>query len=226
MSEITPIEQGSVRGFLHRPAEANGDGLVLTHGAGGNCQAALLVAVAGAFAKTGLSVLRCDLPFRQRKRFGPPTPAGAADDRKALKEAAGVLRSILPGRICLGGHSYGGRQAAMLVAEEPRVADGLLLFSYPLHPPKKPQDARTGHFPRLQTPAMFVHGTNDPFGSVDEIRAALALIPAVTELVTIQNAGHDLLKGSFNIVQLVIEPFQRMIVAATGGLVRPRVIAP
>ncbi|MGA8598330.1 MAG: alpha/beta family hydrolase [Bryobacteraceae bacterium] len=226
MTEITSIEQGSVRGFLHRPAEANGDGLVLTHGAGGNCQAALLVAAAGAFAEAGWSVLRCDLPFRQRKRFGPPTPAGAADDRRALKEAAAVLRSILPGRICLGGHSYGGRQASMLVAEDPHVAGSLLLFSYPLHPPKKPQDARTGHFPRLQTPAMFVHGTNDPFGSVEEIRTALAMIPAVTELVTIQKAGHDLLKGSFNIVQLVIEPFQRMIVAATGGLVRPRVIPP
>lgn len=58
---------------------------------------------------------------------------------------------------------------------------------------------------------MFVHGTNDPFGSVEEIREALALIPAKTELVTIQNGGHDLRKGSFNIVQLVIGPFQTMM---------------
>jgi uncharacterized protein len=211
MSEIDSIEQGPVRGFLHRPECGSGDGLVLTHGAGGDCRVALLVAIASAFAEAGWWVLRCDLPFRQRKRFGPPTPASAAEDRRGLREAAGVVRSMAQGRTYLGGHSYGGRQASMLVSEDRSVADGLLLFSYPLHPPKKPQDLRTAHFAHIEKPAMFVHGTNDAFGSIEEMEAALALIPARTELVTIQSAGHDLLKGKFSIGQLVMEPFRRML---------------
>jgi hypothetical protein len=80
----------------------------------------------------------------------------------------------------------------MLCAEEPALAQGLLLMSYPLHPPRKPEQLRTQHFPKLQTPALFVSGTRDPFGSIAEIRKALALIPAKTMLVEIDEAGHDL----------------------------------
>jgi predicted alpha/beta-hydrolase family hydrolase len=80
----------------------------------------------------------------------------------------------------------------MLAAEEPSVADGLLLLSYPLHPPRKPQDLRTGHFGSIQIPALFVHGTRDTFGTIDEMRAALALIPARTDLAIVEGAGHSL----------------------------------
>jgi predicted alpha/beta-hydrolase family hydrolase len=81
----------------------------------------------------------------------------------------------------------------MLCAAEPGIVDRLLLLSYPLHPPQRPEELRTGHFPRLQTPAMFVHGTRDGFGSIDEMIAALKLIPAQTELLPIDSAGHELL---------------------------------
>jgi len=210
MTGVTLVENDSVSGFLHRPRNANDYGMILTHGAGANCKATLLVKIADAFAEAGWHVLRCDLAFRQRRPFGPPTPASAAEDRKSLKAAAAELRSLFAGRIFLSGHSYGGRQASMLLAEEPSVADGLLCFSYPLHPPTKPQALRTAHFPQLRRPAMFVHGTQDPFGSIEEIRAALSLIPAVTELVTLPNAGHDLLKGRFPIAESVIAPFERL----------------
>jgi hypothetical protein len=211
MAEIRPIAKGSVRGYLHEPADAKGGALVLTHGAGSNCQAPLLLAVARTFADAGWWVLRCDLPFRQRRNFGPPTPARAAEDRNGLRDAAEELRSISRARICLGGHSYGGRQASMLLADEPSAADGLLLLSYPLHPPNKPHELRTGHFPRLHRPSLFVHGTNDPFGSIEEIQAALTAIPAATELVTIQKAGHDLGKGSFDIAKFVLAPFESIV---------------
>lgn len=216
MDSVAIVAKRSVNGFLHLPAEPAGHGLVLTHGAGGNCQSKLLIEIARAFAEAGWFVLRCNLPFRQRRPYGPPMPAGAHEDRAALKDAAQELRSMVSGRICLGGHSYGGRQASILLSEEPQIADGLLLFSYPLHPPKKPQDLRTSHFPRLQTPALFVQGTRDPFASIEEMRAALPLIPASTELIAIENGGHDLfkgdlLKGSFNMAQLVVGPFQRML---------------
>src|SRR5215831_11913382 len=142
----------AVRGFLHEPAQPNGDGLVLTHGAGANCQSKLLIAMAEAFADSGFVVLRCDLPFRQSRPYGPPFPAMAARDREGLRRAVDVLRSQTTGRIFLGGHSYGGRQGSMLAAEQPQPVAGLLLLSYPLHPPRKFDQLRTAHFPQLKTP--------------------------------------------------------------------------
>jgi uncharacterized protein len=183
----------AVRGFLHEPAQPSGDGLVLTHGAGANCQSKLLIALANAFSNAGYLVLRCDLPFRQSRPNGPPFPAMAARDREGLRRAVDLLRSQAPGRIFLGGHSYGGRQGSMLAAEQPQLVAGLLLLSYPLHPPRKPAELRTAHFPQLKTPSLFVHGGRDPFGSHDEMKAALALIPAQTLLLEIEGAGHELL---------------------------------
>jgi predicted alpha/beta-hydrolase family hydrolase len=199
MASMIAFEENGVRGFLHRPETVGGPGLVLTHGAGGNCRMPLLVAAAEAFTAAGLTVLRCDLPFRQRRPVGPPSPSGAAADRAGLREAAAALRRTIAGPICLGGQSYGGRQATMLAADEPSAADALLLFSYPLHPPGQPERLRSEHFPRLRVPALFVQGTVDPFGSVDELRAALGLIPAPTRIIAIDRAGHDLRRGRFDL---------------------------
>jgi uncharacterized protein len=181
-----------VRGFLHRPASPSGDGLVLTHGAGGNAQMPLLIALAGAFAGEGFTVLRCNMPFRQARSFGPPHPSGAARDRAGLKNAVAAIRELTPGRIFLGGQSYGGRQASMLLAEEPDLASGLLLLPYPLHAPGRPDQLRTQHLPELHVPTLFVHGTNDPFGTIEEIQSARKLIPARTDLLVVDGAGHDL----------------------------------
>lgn len=80
----------------------------------------------------------------------------------------------------------------MVAAERPGLIDALLLLSYPLHPPRKPDQLRTAFFPDLRTPALFVHGTRDPFGSVEELRDALALVPASTNLLPVEGAGHEL----------------------------------
>jgi uncharacterized protein len=181
----------AVSGFLHRPAGPAPDGIVLTHGAGSDCDAPLLVALATAMAERSVAALRCDLPFRQARRRGPPSPATAARDREGLRQAVGALRQIVPRRSFLGGHSYGGRQASLLLAEDPPIAGGLLLLSYPLHPPARPDALRTAHLPALRVPALFVQGTRDPFGTVAEIEVARRLIPAPTALLTVE-AGHDL----------------------------------
>jgi len=123
---------------------------------------------------------------------GPPFPAQAVRDREGVRKAAAVMRSIAPGRLFAAGHSYGGRQSAMAAAEDPTMADGLVLFSYPLHPPRKPEQLRTGFFSELRTPALFVHGTLDPFGSIDELRAQIAAIPARTDVLAVEGAAHDL----------------------------------
>jgi predicted alpha/beta-hydrolase family hydrolase len=185
-----------VRGLLHRPINPNGGGIVLTHGAGSNCKAPLLIALAEAFADAGFTVLRCDLPYRQDRPYGPPGPGDAKRDRAGLKNAIGAVKNLTTGKVFLGGHSYGGRQASMLCAEqpaeEPQLAAGLLLLSYPLHPPRKPEQLRTQHLFHLRTPTLFVSGTRDPFGSIAEIEQALKLIPAKTRVLAVEGAGHDL----------------------------------
>jgi predicted alpha/beta-hydrolase family hydrolase len=183
---------------------------VLTHGAGGNCQAKLLVALSNTFAEAGFTVLRCDLPFRQSRPHGPPFPAMAARDRQGLQQAIEFVRKKAAGEIFLGGHSYGGRQATMLVADNPELTDGLLLLSYPLHPPRKPTDLRTAHLPRLRTKCLFVHGSRDPFGLFEEMNSALKLIPAETRLMEVEGAGHDLLGKSprSDLPQRIVAAFQ------------------
>jgi len=181
-----------VRGFLHRPAQAWGDGLVFTHGAGGNCRNPLLVTMAEVLAEAGFLVLRCDLSFRQNRPNGPPRPGDAGRDRLGLKHAVAAMGKLAKGRVFLGGQSYGGRQATMLCAEENDLVSGLLLTSYPLHPPGKPAQLRTQHFPKLLVDAWFAQGTRDPFATIDEISTALKLIPASTKLLPVEGVGHNL----------------------------------
>jgi predicted alpha/beta-hydrolase family hydrolase len=167
--------------------------LLLTHGAGSNRNAPLLVALASAFAAHDVEVLRYDLAFRQERPKGPPRPGDAARDRESLREEILKIREKHhPKEVWLGGQSYGGRQSSMLAAEEPGLVDRLLLLSYPLHAPGKPAQLRTAHFPKLNTPVSFVHGSRDPFGSLEEMRSAIALIPAPVSLLEAEGAGHDL----------------------------------
>jgi uncharacterized protein len=194
---FTPFDDATadppIHGFLHEPALLTGNAIVLTHGAGANCQSKFLIEMSNALADAGFAVLRFDLPFRVARPHGPPHPGTSARDRDGLRRAASLLRGKNHSHVFIGGHSYGGRQATMLAAQDPRVADGLLLLSYPLHPPRKPQELRTSHFPNLTTPAFFVHGTRDPFASPTEMHSAVALIPGPHAIMEVDGAGHDLL---------------------------------
>ena len=84
----------------------------------------------------------------------------------------------------------------MAAAERPELAAALLLLSYPLHPPRKPEQKRTAFFPELRTRVLFVHGTADPFATLEELRAAMTLIPAPTDLLAVAGAGHDLKRAA------------------------------
>jgi predicted alpha/beta-hydrolase family hydrolase len=103
------------------------------------------------------------------------------------------MRQLAGGRVVLGGHSYGGRQSSMLAAEDPTVADVLLLISYPLHT------------------TLFVHGTKDPFGSIEEMRAAIKLFRGLVALSEVPAAAHDLAGGKFDITNLVLKPLYNLL---------------
>jgi predicted alpha/beta-hydrolase family hydrolase len=203
------VEGAIVRGFLHRASATGAAGLVLTHGAGANCQAPLLHSLAETFCSSGVTVLRCDLPFRQARPHGPPARGNAEKDQDGLRAAVALVRGQTSGRVFLGGHSYGGRQASMLAASRHGLVEGLLLLSYPLHPPKRADEMRTKHFPDLETPALLVHGTRDGFGTIAEMEAALKLIPVRTELLPISSAGHELMtsRNRGKVAQLIVQAF-------------------
>ncbi len=199
MSQVAPwnrdfSEPPVIRGYLHRPSAEPTAGIVLTHGAGGDGNSPLLVALCEVFAETGLAAVRCDLPYRQKRPKGPPSPSGAALDRWGLERAVASLRAEVDGPVFVGGSSYGGRQASMLVSEKPGTAAGLLLLSYPLHPPGKPERLRTEHFDGIRVPTLFAHGSKDAFGSVDEVEMALLLIAGPTSLEVFEGATHGIVQ--------------------------------
>ena len=180
--------------------------LILTHGAGSNRNAPLLVALERVLGESGVSVVRYDLPFRQARPSGPPRPSDGVLDRAGLLAQAESARAG-GGKVWIGGQSYGGRQASMLAAEAPGVADGLLLLSYPLHAPGKTGQMRTAHWPQIRIPALLIHGTKDPFGSQEEMREALPLLAGRSRLAPMPNAGHDLGRDKVASARLIASEF-------------------
>lgn len=199
-----------IDGVAHAPAGTPAGAVVLTHGAGGNRDSPLLVRICDEWAGRGWLAVRYNLPYRRRRPKGPPS-GSAAGDRQGVADAVAAVRALVDGPVIAGGHSYGGRQTSMAVADEEVAVDVLTLFSYPLHPPGKPERARTEHLPRIAAPAVFTHGTSDPFGSIEELRAAAALIPARTKIVEITGARHDLGSKSLDVPGLAVAAALRLL---------------
>jgi predicted alpha/beta-hydrolase family hydrolase len=185
------------------------NGIVLTHGAGSNADSPLLVRLASAFEAEGWRAVRYNMAYRQLRPSGPPFPAQAAADRAGLAEQAARMRDAVDGKVVFGGHSYGGRMSSMQAATQHGIVDALLLLSYPLHPPRKPEQLRTAHFPDLRTSALFVQGTRDPFASIEELSAAIKEIPAKTRLLPVGRAGHELKGIDHALVVATFEEFLR-----------------
>lgn len=157
--------------------------MLLAPGAGADRNQATLVAVA---ESCGLPSERMDFPYR---KAGKKAPDKAPVAIAAIREEVARL-GVDPAALILGGRSFGGRMASMAVAEGLPAA-GLVLMSYPLHPPGKPDTLRTEHFPRLHVPCLFISGTTDPFGSPDEFNLAVQAIPGPVTQVWLKGA-HDM----------------------------------
>jgi predicted alpha/beta-hydrolase family hydrolase len=200
-----------VAGIAHEPDGVPEGVVVLTHGAGGNRESELLQRVCDEWARRGWLAIRYNLPFRRRRPTGPPSGSAAAD-RAGVDEAITLCRKLTDGPLIAGGHSYGGRQTSMVVAEaNPAQVDVLTLFSYPVHPPGKPERARTEHLPDIVVPTVFTHGTSDPFGTPAEVRDAAALIAAPTEVVEITGARHDLRSKTLDVPALAVDAALRLL---------------
>jgi uncharacterized protein len=185
--------------------------VLLTHGAGGNRESELLQRVCDEWAHRGWLAIRYNLPYRRRRPTGPPSGSAAAD-RAGIDEAIALSRTLTEGPLIVGGHSYGGRQTSMVIAETSPVRVGVLtLFSYPVHPPGKPDRRRIEHLPDIAVPTVFTHGTSDPFGTPDEVREAAALIATRTEVVEITGARHDLRSKTLDVPALAVDAALRLL---------------
>jgi uncharacterized protein len=199
-----------IAGVAHEPAGPSKGIVVLTHGAGGSRESVLLQQVCDEWARRGWLAVRYNLPYRRRRPKGPPS-GSAATDRAGIVEAITLCRGLAGGPLIVGGHSYGGRQTSMLVAAAEVTVDVLTLFSYPVHPPGKPERPRTEHLPDITVPTVFTHGTFDPFGTPAEVRDAAALISAPTEVVEITGARHDLGSKTLDVPALAVDAALRLL---------------
>ncbi len=206
-----------IAGIAHHPTGAAAGRpkgvVVLTHGAGGSRESKLLQQVCDEWARRGWLAVRYNLPYRRRRPKGPPS-GSAATDRAGIVEAITVCRGLADGPLVAGGHSYGGRQTSMVVASQQAPSnkvDALTLFSYPVHPPGKPERPRTEHLPDITVPAVFTFGTSDPFGTPAEVRDAAALVAGPTELVEVTGARHDLGSKTLDVAGLAVDAALRLL---------------
>lgn len=192
-----------IAGIAHQPDGVPHGVVALTHGAGGSRESPLLQQVCEQWARRGWLAVRYNLPYRRRRPTGPPSGL-AATDQAGIAEAIALCRSFTDGPLIAGGHSYGGRQTSMVVAAGQAPVDMLTLFSYPLHPPGKPNRPRIEHLPNITVPTVFTHGTSDPFGTPAQLRDAAALVGAPTKVVEIAGARHDLGSKTLNVAELAV----------------------
>jgi uncharacterized protein len=199
-----------IAGIAHEPTGTASGVVVLTHGAGGSRESKLLQQVCDEWARRGWLAVRYNLPYRRRRPKGPPS-GSAVSDRTGIVEAITLCRGLAEGPLIAGGHSYGGRQTSLVVAANEAPVDVLTLFSYPVHPPGKPERPRTEHLPDITVPTVFTYGTSDPFGTPAEVRDAAALIAGPTELVEITGARHDLGSKTLDVAGLAVDAALRLL---------------
>lgn len=123
-------------------------------------------------------------------------PATAIDlPRRRAEDAVPAFQLAVPleAGVSVGGHSFGGRVASLAAAQAGAPYAGLVLFSYPLHPPGRPErtEDRIAHWPTITCPVLLLSGESDPFARIDLLRASVGQL-AIAELVTYPRLGHTL----------------------------------
>jgi predicted alpha/beta-hydrolase family hydrolase len=185
-------------------------GLLLTPGAGADRNQTALVAIDELVSADGVAVERMDFPYRLAGRKAPDRPPVLLDAVRTGAQALADRTGLPPERIALGGRSMGGRMCSMAVAEGLRAL-ALVLISYPLHPPGKPEKLRTEHFPQLELPCLFVSGTRDAFGSPEMLEAATQAIPGPVTLRFLDGGDHGLRRLDAQVAQIVSEAMQNLV---------------
>jgi len=178
-------------------------GLLLTPGASARRDQSGLVAIDTAASARGLGVERVEFPGQSAGKRRTDPPAVCIETVKVATAALAARLSVSTQRIAVGGRSFGGRMCSLAVAEGLPVA-ALVLVSYPLHPPGKPERLRTEHFPQLEVPCLFVSGRRDAFASPEELERETAAIAGAVTIHLVQG-DHSLRKCEGEAAEVVAD---------------------
>ena len=174
---------------------------MLTPGASARRDQSGLVAIDGAVTGCGIATERVEFPGQAAGKRRTDPPAVCMATVRAAAEALAARLSVPVGRIALGGRSFGGRMCSLAVAEGLPAA-ALVLVSYPLHPPGRPERLRTEHFGQLSVPCLFVSGRRDAFATPEELERETAAIPGAVTLAFV-DGDHSLRKSEAEAAQNV-----------------------
>jgi predicted alpha/beta-hydrolase family hydrolase len=180
-------------------------GVLLAPGASADRNQPALVAIDEALTAAGYACRRMDFPYRREGRRAPDREPVLL---QAVVQEATEFRADrgLDGRhVLLGGRSMGGRTCSLAVAQGLVAAGGLVLISYPLHPPGRPDRLRSEHFPKLSVPCLFVSGTKDAFASPDELEGATSAIRGPVTHVWIEGKDHGLRRTHHEVAEVVLD---------------------
>lgn len=192
-----PVEHphvASVAARIDRPAGPPREAAILfAHGSGVDMEHTWMETASAALVARGFAVMRFRYPYMERAvqlgRVQPPDRAPALEDAHSAALAE-FRRRLEPRRVLLAGKSMGARIATHIAAKG-AVAHGLVLYGYPLHPPRKPEQQRSEHFAALVQPALFLLGTRDEFSTPDELRAALSRFGGRATLEIVAGGDHS-----------------------------------
>jgi uncharacterized protein len=176
-------------------------GLVLTPGASAGRDQSGLVAIDAAVSGVGVAVQRVEFPAQAAGKRRTDPPAVCIETVQRATEGLAEQLSVATSRIAIGGRSFGGRMCSMAAAGGLRVA-ALVLVSYPLHPPGRPERLRTEHFPELRLPCLFVSGRRDAFATPDELERETAAIQGPVTRVFV-DGDHSLRKSEAEVADIV-----------------------
>jgi uncharacterized protein len=178
-------------------------GLVITPGASAGRDQSGLVAIDDAVTRTGRAVARVEFPGQAAGRRRTDPPAVCIETVNTAAAAFADELGVPADRIAVGGRSFGGRMCSLAVADG-LVAAALVLVSYPLHPPGKPDRLRTEHFSKLGVPSLFVSGLRDAFATPAELERETDAIPGDVTLAFVEG-DHSLRRGESQVAELVAD---------------------
>jgi predicted alpha/beta-hydrolase family hydrolase len=181
-------EKGEVSALLLRPKNAS-HLLVLGHGAGADMRSSSMQNIAENLATRGIATFRYNFPFKEHGRGGVDSPRTATATVRAAVAEAKRLEPKLP--LLAGGHSFGGRMTTTAQSESPlEGVKGLVLFSFPLHAPNRPDDSRAAHLNEIEIPMLFLSGTRDALNDLDLFRPVIKTLGKTATLYLLDTADH------------------------------------
>lgn len=190
MQDLTFIatqEKGEVSALHLTPANPKAL-FVFAHGAGANIQHQHMQSLALSLCQQNIATLRYNFPYMERG-------GGRTDNLETCLETIGnaitLGRSIAPDLpLFLAGHSFGGRMSSHYAAAFTTAMDGIVYFSFPLHPAKKPATHRADHLINITVPQLFVSGSRDTLAYLDLLEPIIKGLPHATHHV-IDTADHS-----------------------------------